>query len=101
MRCIGWPTSICLLLCMTLTAPAETHKNIDYSTVQGIHLQLDASIPEGPGPFPAVILVHGGGWVGGSRKIDVSPLFKPLSDAGFAWFSIDYRLASDPMNFGA
>lgn len=86
---------------MTATAPAEIHKNIEYSTVQGINLLFDASIPEGPGPFPAVILVHGGGWVGGSRKIDVSPLFKPLSDAGFAWFSIDYRLASDPMNFGA
>jgi acetyl esterase len=30
----------------------------------------------------------------------VAPLFKPLSDAGIAWFSISYRLAADPLHFG-
>jgi acetyl esterase len=92
--------ALCLFLSMTVVAAAETHKNVEYSNVQGVSLQFDASIPEGSGPFPAVILVHGGGWVGGSRKIDVAPLFKPLADAGFAWFSVDYRLANSPLSFG-
>ncbi len=44
------------------------------------------------GSRPVVIIVHGGGWVGGDKQ-DMSFLFEPLSDAGFAWFSINYRLA--------
>ncbi len=45
-------------------------------------------------------IVHGGGWVAGDRRIDVAPLFRPLSDAGLAWFSISYRLAANVMQFG-
>lgn len=62
---------------------------------------MDASIPHGVPSAPGVVIVHGGGWVRGNREIDVAPLFRPLSDAGFAWFSIDYRLATDVTQFGA
>ncbi len=55
-------------------------------------LRLDAYRPAGAGPFPAVILVHGGGWEAGDKVTYVTPLFEPLARAGFAWFSIDYRL---------
>ena len=51
--------------------------------------------PTGPGPFPAAILVHGGGFDGGSRATNMAPTFQPLADAGFAWFSIDYRMAPE------
>ena len=54
---------------------------------------MDSFIPTGPGPFPAVIMVHGGGWETGDKVTSLSPLFEPLASAGFAWFSIDYRLA--------
>ena len=92
---------ICLLLIMsTLGLTAEIRTDIEYSRAGGMSLRLDASIPEGNGPFPAAIIVHGGGWVRGDKKIDVAPLFKPLSDAGIAWFSINYRLANDPLLFG-
>ena len=64
-------------------------------------LRLDACIPQWATKAAAAIIVHGGGWVRGDREIDVRPLFKPLSDAGFAWFSIDYRLATDVTQFGA
>jgi acetyl esterase len=79
---------------------AEIRKDVEYSRAEGMSLRLDASIPEGKGPFPAVIIVHGGGWVRGDRRVDVAPLFKPLSDAGIAWFSISYRLATDAFHFG-
>lgn len=36
----------------------------------------------------------------GDRRTDVEPLLQPLSDAGFAWFSIDYRLMTDVTRFG-
>ncbi len=77
----------------------ELRRDIVYSRVDGADLLMDASIPAGP-KAPGVIIVHGGGWVRGDRELDVEPLFKPLSDAGFAWFSIDYRLARDVTQFG-
>ncbi len=73
---------------------------VQYSTASGVPLSFDAALPEGPGPFPAVIIVHGGGWVRGDRRVDVAPLFKPLEEAGMAWFSIDYRLSTDITQFG-
>ena len=83
----------------TLPAAASL-TDVEYGRADGISLRMDAQIPPGPGPFPAVILVHGGGWVGGSRTWNVSPLFEPLNQAGFAWFSISYRLAKDFFHFG-
>jgi acetyl esterase len=44
--------------------------------------------------------VHGGAWVAGDRRWNVEPLFDPLSDAGFAWFSINYRLTTNIAEFG-
>src|SRR6478672_2237916 len=79
---------------------AEAHQDVEYARPGGISLRLDASIPNSAIPLPAAIIVHGGGWVRGDRRIDVEPLFKPLSDSGIAWFSISYRLASDASQFG-
>ena len=97
----GWALPVCLLTSMTMTAAAaETYKDVQFSHAGGVDLRFDASIPDGAGPFAAAIVVHGGGWVRGDRRTDVAPLFKPLEDAGIAWFSIDYRLQADPMRFG-
>jgi alpha-L-fucosidase 2 len=56
------------------------------------NLALDAWTPLGRGPFPTVIIAHGGGWEAGDRVTYATPVFEPLARAGFAWFSIDYRL---------
>jgi acetyl esterase len=97
----AWGVPLCLLMSSTMiAAPAEAYKDVEFSRAGGVVLRLDASVPEGAGPFPAAILVHGGGWVRGDRRTDVAPLFQPLSDAGIAWFSIDYRLQADPLRFG-
>lgn len=55
-------------------------------------LALDAYVPDGPGPFAAAILVHGGGWEAGDRVTYIAPMFQPLAGRSIAWFSIDYRL---------
>jgi len=67
-------------------------KEIVYARPDGRDLLLDAHLPQGRGPFPAVIIAHGGGWEAGDKLTYVTPLFEPLAKAGFAWFSIDYRL---------
>ena len=77
---------------------AELKTDIEYGNAGGVRLLLDASVPEGSGPFPVAIIVHGGGWSGGDKQRDVagrdiSPLFEPLTKGDFTWFSINYRLA--------
>jgi alpha-L-fucosidase 2 len=73
---------------------SKTYSDVEYSRPDGQSLRLDAEVPEGTGPFPATIIVHGGAWVTGDRKASVAPLFDPISKAGIAWFSISYRLAN-------
>jgi alpha-L-fucosidase 2 len=53
---------------------------------------MDAFIPAGDGPFPAVVIAHGGGWEAGDKATYISPVLAPLARAGYAWFSVDYRL---------
>lgn len=85
-----------VLLALFLTGlHAEDLKDVEYGRPGKYSLRLDLHIPDGPGPFAAVILVHGGAWVSGDRINNVQPLLQPLADAGFAWFSISYRLAGD------
>src|SRR5580700_1481985 len=76
-----------------LSAAPLDQKDVEYARPDGKALLLDLHVPDGPGPFAAAILIHGGGFDEGSKSTNVRPLFDPLSDAGFAWFSIDYRLA--------
>lgn len=93
--------SIALGVPSATTQPAvQESKSVEYARVGGAPLYFNAVIPAGPGPFPAAILVHGGGWVRGDRLTEVQPLFEPLTKAGIAWFSIDYRLSSDWTQFG-
>jgi alpha-L-fucosidase 2 len=69
------------------------HADIEFARVGDVSLTLDAFIPEGKGPFSACVLVHGGGFVRGDKQSYIKPLFEPLGKAGFAWFTINYRLA--------
>jgi acetyl esterase/lipase len=89
---------VLLLSASAAAASAAVETDIEYGRAAGESLKLDARVPDGAGPFPAVILVHGGGWTagdksGGPRRGYMYPMHEPLERAGFAWFSINYRLA--------
>ena len=60
-------------------------------------LVLDVYVPQQgapPGPYPAAVTVHGGGWVGGCR-VWLDGLARQMAQRGFVVFNIDYRLACD------
>ena len=78
-----------------LSASPLDQKSVEFGSPGGHSLLLDLHVPDGAGPFPAAILVHGGGFDGGTRATNMAPTFQPLADAGFAWFSIDYRMGPD------
>lgn len=73
--------------------PPGVKAEIEYGQAAGVSLRMYTWVPEGPGSFPAVVLVHGGGWSGGDKEYNFKLLFEPLSKAGFAWFTVNYRLA--------
>jgi acetyl esterase/lipase len=55
-------------------------------------LKLDMARPEGEGPSPAIICLHGGGWVGGERQ-QMKGTIEAMAHRGYVAISPDYRLA--------
>ncbi len=55
-------------------------------------LRLDAYLPAGDGPHPAVLLVYGGAWMHGDKR-DMREFGELLVRAGYACFAPRYRLA--------
>ena len=88
----------------TEVIPATTAPPLDTSTSPGTattHLSgadLDIRVPEGEGPFPAVVLVHGGGWVGGSPGL-MEGLARFLSDVGYLTVNTAYTLSNGIAGF--
>lgn len=73
----------------------------DYTSQSGIrylndsnpyHL-MDVYLPNGDGPFPAIIYIHAGGWVRGNRS-DLNATAILYAKRGIAGFSIDYTLSA-------
>src|ERR1035441_1025240 len=88
------PAFILAMACAaTLAAAPLDKKDVEYARPGGQPLLLDLHVPDGPGPFAAAILIHGGGFDEGSKSTNVRQLWAPSRRPGFAWFSIDYRLA--------
>ena len=55
--------------------------------------RVDVYLPPGHGPWPSVVLVHGGGFLIGSRQMKpIRYLSTHLTQAGFAVAAVDYRL---------
>lgn len=57
-------------------------------------LKADVYIPAGEGPFPGVLVVHGGAWRMGSRG-QLSGVAQRLAQQGFTAVAISYRLAPE------
>ena len=70
-----------------------THLGITYANHDGVELQGDLYLPKGAKSAPALVAVHGGGWVQGVRA--AFQFWGPyLAARGVATFSISYRLAT-------
>ena len=56
-------------------------------------LPIDVFGPEEPGDFPVVVMLHGGGWFGGSPA-SMEPLASSLASAGMVVFNATYRTSA-------
>jgi len=56
----------------------------------------DLRMPKGAGPFPVVIVIHGGFWRSAYSLEHIGHLCAALTRAGFATWSLEYRRIGDP-----
>lgn len=71
-----------------------TAKAIAYTPTAGTQ-KLDLYVPAGEGPFPLVIMIHGGGFKMGDRNLMPVTLAETLLKNGYAVASLDYRLSGE------
>jgi acetyl esterase/lipase len=70
----------------------DVQPGLTYATHDGVALLGDLYRPNGAGPFPVLVALHGGGWVQGARS--AFQYWGPyLAARGYALFAISYRLA--------
>ncbi len=75
-------------------ARIPTADGIVYGVADGQQLTMDYYAPKSAGPHPIAIIVHGGGYIGGTSKNGSEAYCSDfLAPAGYAVFSINYRLA--------
>jgi acetyl esterase/lipase len=55
-------------------------------------LRADLYKPVGNGPFPAVVMIHGGGWEGRTRE-DMAEISRQVAERGYVVMNMSYRFA--------
>src|SRR5690242_7600331 len=68
------------------------HEDVVYGRVQGAGLLCDVAYPEGKGPFPVILSVHGGRWFRESKSTHSAIKVRDWAVFGLVAVSIDYRL---------
>ncbi len=73
---------------------AKAFKDLVYAKHGDQEMKLDLYIPEeGDGPFPLVVWIHGGGWIGGDKN-DCPVLNLGYCRRGYATASLSYRFSN-------
>jgi acetyl esterase/lipase len=73
-------------------------RNIEFARVAGRRLRLDVTVPSAPVPAgrarrPALMQIHGGGWVIGDKREQGLPLLNHMAAQGWVGFNVNYRLS--------
>jgi acetyl esterase/lipase len=82
-------------LSWTLNVMQSTYviPNVTYSVASNYECKLDVYVRRiQPGPVPTIVVIHGGGWVGGTKEGEIVN-FLPYLQMGFAVVNVEYRLA--------
>jgi len=98
---------IAVYLCLLTPAPEDTtaqvavggkkakinvQEDVVYGRTQGAGLLADIAYPEGNGPYPVILSVHGGRWFRESKTTHSAIKVRQWAGFGFFAMSIDYRL---------
>lgn len=83
--------------------PTQVERGVVYATVDGRKLLMDIAVPKEGGPYPCVVLFHGGAWRVGSRRDLSTPIrgdgskttpsiIEQVAARGYVVATADYRL---------
>ncbi len=72
-------------------AEVTVEENVTYGKGGDTDLTLDIARPDGNGPFPALVFIHGGGWYQGSRQGYRGQIVE-AAKRGYVAATISYRL---------
>ncbi|HXG11315.1 MAG TPA: alpha/beta hydrolase [Gemmataceae bacterium] len=100
MRCgSGWMLTLFIVAAAPALAPAQqryevqVERDLVYGKGGDTELKLDLAMPKnGKGPFPALVCIHGGAWLRGSRQ-DLDKTIETLAGRGYVAVTVSYRLA--------
>jgi acetyl esterase/lipase len=72
----------------------EVHTNIVYHIANNYEAKLDVYLPprQSTQPTPVVVVIHGGGWIAGTKEERVFEVL-PYLQMGFAAVNVEYRMA--------
>lgn len=73
---------------------AHYAKDVVWSAPGGVELKADVSWPEGEGPFPVLVWIHGGGWEQFSKEANVG-LARYITNRGYTVINVDYRMSPE------
>lgn len=74
-------------------------RNLIYTTILSVEygkrdLHLDVFRPEKKRKYPAIIMVHGGGWRSGTKEMQ-APMAEMLASRGFVAIPVEYQLSME------
>jgi acetyl esterase/lipase len=84
-------TALCLIGSGHLSAEIVVEENLTYGKGGDTELKLDLARPQGEGPFPAIVFIHGGGWYQGGRQAYRTQI-EQAAARGYVAATISYRL---------
>src|SRR5205085_2692369 len=87
-------TSFLLPMFARAAEPVEVLRSQVYVTRDSGKLEADVYLPRGAGPFPGMLVVHGGAWRLGSRA-QLAAIANEFAQHGYTAVAISYRLAPD------
>ncbi len=68
--------------------------NVTYHVASNHENKLDLYVPRNAsGPTPVLMYIHGGGWVGGAKEVNVLRIL-PYLEMGWAVVNVEYRLGA-------
>ena len=68
------------------------YEDIVYKTIDDRLLKLDIYTPAKKGKFPALIMIHGGGWRSGNKNME-RPMAQRITLNGYVTIPVEYRLS--------
>ncbi|MDQ6704715.1 MAG: alpha/beta hydrolase fold domain-containing protein, partial [Acidobacteriota bacterium] len=84
-------TLVCAAAELQVPPDVIVERGIDYASIPHGKLAMDIVRPKTPGSYPGIILIHGGGFSGGTRDSEL-PMAIRLAQNGYVAAAVSYRL---------